>query len=232
MDINIVQAYLKFNKQLIIFISGLPGSGKSIHAKELVSDLNNNNLKVKLLYIRDYYKEQKEENTETENTETENTETVVNTDTESTTYQKNRSMPNKVKLSDGTFATNKYSHSFINLNKLNEDIGKYKAKGVVISGFPLPDKLIEHKIDFHFNLSINQTIYMNNQLKGNKTSLNEQSILLKFKEVIQPYYNDIMKDLKVKYINVKKYETKEAVYDDIWKLLMSFIQSSLKKDDQ
>jgi uridine kinase len=49
---NIVEAYIKFKGQLIIFISGLPACGKLILAKTIQTDFS-----LKLLNQFDYYKE-------------------------------------------------------------------------------------------------------------------------------------------------------------------------------
>jgi len=48
---NIVEAYIKFKGQLLIFISGLPGCGKLTLAKKIASDF-----KLKLIDQFDYYK--------------------------------------------------------------------------------------------------------------------------------------------------------------------------------
>ena len=49
---NIVEAYIKFKKQLLILISGLPGCGKLALAKNIAKDFN-----LKLIDQIDYYKE-------------------------------------------------------------------------------------------------------------------------------------------------------------------------------
>lgn len=49
---NIVEAYIKFKKQLLILISGLPGCGKLALAKNIASDF-----KLKLIDQIDYYKQ-------------------------------------------------------------------------------------------------------------------------------------------------------------------------------
>lgn len=48
---NIVQAYIKFNKQLLIFITGIPGCGKTTLSKHIGSDL-----KLKFIDQFNYYK--------------------------------------------------------------------------------------------------------------------------------------------------------------------------------
>jgi uridine kinase len=48
---NIVEAYIKFNKQLLILISGLPGCGKTSLAKNISTDF-----KIKMIDQFDYYK--------------------------------------------------------------------------------------------------------------------------------------------------------------------------------
>jgi adenylate kinase family enzyme len=49
---NIVEAYIKFNKQLIILISGFSGSGKTLLARNIQRDF-----KLKFINLNDYYLE-------------------------------------------------------------------------------------------------------------------------------------------------------------------------------
>lgn len=53
---NIIEAYIKFKKQLLIFISGLPGCGKLSLAKNIAKDFN-----LKLIDQTDYYKQDYDE---------------------------------------------------------------------------------------------------------------------------------------------------------------------------
>ena len=48
---NIIDAYKKFNKQLIILISGMSGSGKSKLAKNIAEDFN-----LEVIKQNDFYK--------------------------------------------------------------------------------------------------------------------------------------------------------------------------------
>ncbi len=69
---NIVEAYKEFNGQLIILISGLSGSGKTILAENICRDF-----KLKEINVRDYYKKDYNETIKLPNEKT-----VVNYDTD------------------------------------------------------------------------------------------------------------------------------------------------------
>lgn len=49
--VNVVEAYIKFNSQLIILISGFSGSGKTLLAKNIEKDF-----KIEFLNLNDFYK--------------------------------------------------------------------------------------------------------------------------------------------------------------------------------
>jgi uridine kinase len=49
---NIIEAYIKFNKQLIILISGFSGSGKTLLARKIQRDF-----KLEFINLNDFYKE-------------------------------------------------------------------------------------------------------------------------------------------------------------------------------
>jgi uridine kinase len=49
---NVVEAYIKFNKQLIILITGFSGSGKTLLARKIQRDF-----KLEFINLNDYYKE-------------------------------------------------------------------------------------------------------------------------------------------------------------------------------
>ena len=49
---NIIEAYIKFNSQLIILISGFSGSGKTLLGRNIQRDF-----KLQFINLNDYYKE-------------------------------------------------------------------------------------------------------------------------------------------------------------------------------
>src|SRR3989304_6417405 len=115
---NVVEAYLKFNGKLIIFLSGMSGCGKTSIAKNLKRDF-----KLELIDEFKYYK---------------------------------KDYNNKIQLPDGTEVVNWYTDDSIDWDRLNKDIEKQQSKGVIVSGFSLPDDKIEVKPDFHIHLSISK----------------------------------------------------------------------------
>lgn len=225
---NIVEAIIKFNGQLIIFISGLSGSGKTSQSEKIAKDL-----KIKVIHIRDYYKEYKDreiymsENTDSENDTQDNKFLKINRSIGSEAVDLNTTLD--IKLSNNKYVKNQYSTKLIDKNKLNKDIDLYKKNGLIISGFPLPDEIIESTIDFHFHISINQTTYIKYQEKK-KNPLNSSDIELKYQQVIKPYYSQIIQNLKInKFLNLNKFNTKQQLYDELWNLIISYIKKWLKK---
>ena len=107
-SMNIVEAFIKFNGQLIIFISGMPGSGKTSQAEQLSKDL-----KIKYIHIRDYYKEYKDreiylsENTDQQSDSRNNQFIKINRSTPSHVAELNTTMD--IKLSNNKFVKNQYS---------------------------------------------------------------------------------------------------------------------------
>ena len=52
---KVTEAYIKFNKQLIILVSGMSGCGKKIYAKQLANDLGTLHLIDQSKFYRDDY---------------------------------------------------------------------------------------------------------------------------------------------------------------------------------
>lgn len=215
-SLNIVEAFIKFNRQLIIFISGLSGSGKTSQAEKLSKDL-----KIRVIYVRDYYKNYKDReiylSENTTNNQHVNSDNVTDLDTTL-----------DIKLSNNKLVKNQYSTKLIDKDKLNEDINNFKKNGLIISGFPLPKDTIDSNIDLHIHISINQTTYIQYQEKK-KNPLNSQDIELKYQQVIKPFYKNIIKDLQInKFLNSKKFVSKEQLYDEIWDTSIDYIKKWLK----
>ena len=54
-EMTVIDAYIKFNKKLIIFISGLsPGSGKTSLAKKLSQDFKIKHIDQSKYYLKDF----------------------------------------------------------------------------------------------------------------------------------------------------------------------------------
>lgn len=177
---DIVRAFIKNNDQLLIFITGYSGSGKTVHAEELSKDY-----KIKILYIKDYRK----------------------TDPE---------------------IHNKYATELIDIDRLNSDIEKYIKEGLIVSGFPIDTKIINHKINIYINLSINMSKYIENQLKSDNV---DRENIEKNYNIIAPLYNKLIKETKVnKFINVSKFESDGEVYDHLFDSINNIIENNLYKD--
>lgn len=157
---NIVEEFIKQNGKLVIFVSGLAGSGKTIYGKKLAQDMNLHHINV----------------------------------------------------------NNFREHKNIKMDALEKEIKE--NKGVVITGFPLSLKDTDH----HINLSINQTIYLQNLGQNNNMEKEKE-----FQTIIKPYYDKIIAAMKVnKFINVKKFE-KNKIYDMIWDSVINYIKKWLLK---
>ena len=60
---NIVEAYIKQNKQFVVLISGFSGSGKTLLARSLVKDINKTNKEpLTFLNLNDFYKSEADYN--------------------------------------------------------------------------------------------------------------------------------------------------------------------------
>jgi hypothetical protein len=60
---NIVEAYIKQNKQFVVLISGFSGSGKSLLSRSLVKDINKTNKEpLTFLNLNDFYKSEADYN--------------------------------------------------------------------------------------------------------------------------------------------------------------------------
>ena len=172
---------------------------------------------INVIYINDYYKEyQEREKYISDNTTDTNNNDILDT-------------IDDIKLQNDKYVKNQYSTKLLDIEKLNQDIDKLKSNGLIISGFPLPKDIINATIDFHIHISINQTTYIEYQQKK-KNPLDINDIELKYHKVIKPYYMNIIQNLNInKFINLKKFESKEKLYDEIWNLSIDYIQKWLKK---
>jgi uridine kinase len=219
---NIIEAYLKYNKQLLIFITGLSGSGKTFQSTKLATDL-----KIHVIHLRDYYKstvENKNDNIEYINIPDRSN---INNDQPTMLLDTHK----KIKLPDGNVVYNQYSTKLLDIVKLNNDINKHIQTGLIVSGFPIPEKLINFKIDYHIHLGITFDKYTEYLLEK-KNQLNYNDIQKKYTLVIKPYYKNIIKDLKInKFLNLKNFNSKEKIYDNIWDLIINYISKWLTKNN-
>lgn len=135
---------------------------------------------------------------------------------------------------------NWYSDDAIDWSALNNDINKYKGKGVVVIGMSLPKDKIQNEADYHVHLNISKQISMEKTqeyITKNKDKYPEEYEIigtpiekLKMNKLIFPYYLETTKLAKInKYITIKEMNDNE-IYDLVFDLLMKFIQESLDKN--
>lgn len=194
---NIIEAYIKFNGQLLIFLSGLSGCGKTSVAKSIKKGLN-----LEMIDQVNYYK--KDYNT-------------------------------TITLPDGNEVLNLSTDDAFDWDKLNADIEKYKSKGLLVSGFALPEDKITSKVDYHVHLSISkkECIERRHQyLEKHKDEFPEEYAMidspaekLKLNQLVYPYYLDVTKRSKInKFININTIPEDETVIDLVFDNIIEFIQ--------
>ena len=146
----------------------------------------------------------------------------------------------EVELPDGTSVTNWNTHDAIDWDKFNNAVNSEKSKGVVISGFALPDDHLDFKPDYHINLSISKKECLDRRrevLKKNKKKYKDEYELIntpveknKFYNLTVPFYEESLKNSKVnKFINIKDMDSKQ-VYDAVFDMIIDFIQTWLKQN--
>lgn len=196
---NIVEAYIKFNGQLFIAVSGLPMCGKSILTENIARDF-----KLHILNQFDYYKQN---------------------------YDVSITLP------DGTNLINYYTDDAIDWDKLNDDINKFKKKGVIVRGISFPTNKINSQIDYHIHLSISKQLCIEKRkkfLEENKEKFKDQYDLidsteekLKMNTLIYPFYLESRKNTKIdKFINTQEL-TDNQIYDVAFDGIIEMIQKYL-----
>lgn len=101
------------------------------------------------------------------------------------------------------------------INIINNRIKEINNKGLIIYGLIFPDE-IQH--DYHINLAIN------------KTKFNEIKEINKYDDDIYDTYINKLKDIHVRYINVKDKSITE-LGDIVFESIVSDIQKQLKNKD-
>lgn len=198
---NIVEAYIKFKKQLIIFISGLPACGKLKLAKKIKKDFN-----LKLLNQFDYYRKDYNVKTTLQDgtilinwyTDLAIDWTKLNEDIDK--YKKDGIIVVGFSLPEDKFSQDIDFHLHLNIpkqlcmEKRKEFIEKNKDKN-------------KYKEEFSLIGSVTEKLRMN--------------------QLIFPYYLESMKKSKInKFINIATMSDDE-VYDTAFKYLIDFIEDFL-----
>ncbi len=192
-QINILEAYIKKNKQFIVLILGMPCTNKSKVAKELVIDLG-----LPIININDYLIEDK----------------FIDQEVDGVNF----------KL---------YEHpDNYDWEKLDQDVGKLKSKGLILYGNYLDISKIKFEVDFTFFLSMNtnlcKTILIKKKLLPYESD--DEKVKIYFAKVFNPIYDELKEKIKInKFFNIKEQTTFEETYNDIFDTLMELITSKLKK---
>lgn len=202
MGMNIIEAYIKFRGQLVIFISGLSGCGKTSLAKKLSEDFKLNFIDQFKYYKKDYNEKIKLSN-DVERINWDTYEAMdwdkLNKDIDK--YKKNGVIVTGFALPEEQIKSevDYHVHLSISKNSCIENRHKFLEKH--------KDK---YKEDF--------------DLIGTET---EKLIMNK---MIFPYYLDTVKKSKInKFINTNKL-TDDEIEENLWKLILEdFVQPRIKK---
>ena len=146
---------------------------------------------------------------------------------------------NIVTLPNGEKVINFHTDDAIDWDRLNEDLDKYQADGVVIIGSSFPEDKIKVPVDFHIHLSISKKTCLDRRkeyLEKHKDEYPEEykqidtpTEKLKMNQLIFPYYLETVKKMKVnKFINIESL-TDEKLYDVVFDYLVSSIEEYLYK---
>lgn len=198
---NIIEAYIKFNGQFLILLSGLSGCGKTSIAKSLKKALN-----IEMIDQINYYK---------------------------------KDFDNMVTLPDGVEVVNLSTDDAYDWDLLNEDINKYKSKGLLVTGSALPEDKIKSHVDFHVHLTISKKECLERRqkyLEKHKDKYPEEYKLidsvtekLKINQLIFPYYLDVTKRSKInKFININEIQGDDDITDIVFDNIISFVQEYIK----
>jgi len=143
----------------------------------------------------------------------------------------------KIILGEDQEIINLYTDDAIDWDKLNDDINKFKSKGIVVIGMSIPQNRIIADVDFHIHLNISKQVSID-KLKEYVT-LNKDKFpddfknigtpfeKLKMNKLIYPYYLETTKLAKInKYISVKEMNNNQ-LYDMVFDVLIEFVQKYL-----
>lgn len=198
---NIVEAYIKFKGQLLIFVSGLSGCGKTYVAKNIARDL-----KIKIIDQFDYYKKDYiNKTTLQDGTEINNWHTdeaidwdLLNEDIN--TFKKDGLVVSGFALKENNISSKDDIHIHLNITKQN--------------------CIVRRKEYLEKNKDKYKTEYENIDSPIEK---------LKMNQIIYPYYLESTKLSKInKFINMNILSEEEA-YDDVFNSIIKLISEYLYK---
>lgn len=201
---NIIEAYIKFNGQMVVLISGMSGCGKTKFAKKISEKFN-----IKYLDEVDYYKKDyAEKKTLPGGSEIINWDSDDAVDWVKLNKDIDEHKTKGVIVSGFSFPQDKIT------SEVNYHIQLSLSKKKCLE--------IRHKF-----LEKNKEKFPEEYEK-----IDSKEELLKMNQLTYPYYLDVIKRSKInKFINVNKFDD-DQIFDMIWDLLISHIQRYLANRDK
>lgn len=191
---NIVEAYIKFNEQLIIVISGMPGCNKKSYAKVICNDLH-----LKFIDQNEYYKKDFNNIIEVNDMKFNNIYTDDAIDWDKFNEDINKYKKDGILISGISFPQDKLSFKVdyhLHLGMTKQQCLEKRKKYINKHKDQYPE-------EYDFVHSDNEITRMNNY--------------------IYPYYEKV-KDTSInKFINIKTH-TKDEILDMVWTNVMEFIK--------
>lgn len=146
----------------------------------------------------------------------------------------------EITLPDGVRIKNLHSDDAVDWTKLNEDLEKHRAKGVVLSGHSFPAEKITVPVDYHIHLAISKQKCIEKRrdyLEKNKEKYPEEYALigsatekLKLNQLIFPYYLESRERAKIdKYIQGTEM-TDDQIYDEAFQDIIALIEHYLYEE--
>ena len=207
---NIVEAYIKQNKQCIILLSGFSGSGKSLIAKSLMKDINGSksdkSKDFTFMNLNDFLKSE--------------SEYKVSVDV------------GELKIVDWD------SPEAVDWVKFNEKVNEIKNdSGIIICGFAFPKDKLNFTSDFHIHFKISKDELIKNRHEFTQEKLDDKTTRVGeigeemekkiLNKITFPHYLKSLESSEFsKFIFVTYGEIKKA-YDEMFNFLMMLIKKKL-----
>lgn len=206
---NIVEAFLKFNHQYVIIISGLLGSGKTEIAKILAKEL-----KFKHVKLEKYFKDNDKKINEIDQSSTELTNPQETPEIELCNYDK------------------------IDWHLFNSYVNENKKNGIICSGMIFDNSNIKFKTNYTIHLQISKQQWLEKVKEKLKEKISDeakvdqefQELKKKLNADCYSYYVDKIKTMKAqKFVNVTIFN-EALLSQEIWDDLMKFTNNSVNKN--
>ena len=200
-EITVIDAYIKFNKQLLVFISGLsPGSGKSSLAKKLSQDFNIKLIDQSNYYIKNY----------SDKKELPGGKKFVNWDSDNSIDWISFNQDIEENMSTGLII----SGFALVTDKINYT----------------PDVHIHLSVSKKNNIERRTSFLQKHKYKDKYSELDENTVKLIMNQFSYPYYLDTVKRSTInKFLNTNKLN-KNDLYNMTFDIIMEFVFKFLYKD--